>query len=57
MRHLYHTSYLKSQGISQQRRQKETAVTEYQNTTVSPGYDKTNTLMDTQQLWLPVVVV
>lgn len=57
MRHLYHTSSLKSQGISQKRRQKEPAVREYQNTTVFPGYDKTNTLVNTQQLWLPVVVV
>lgn len=56
MRHLYHTSSLESQGISQERRQKEPAVREYQNTAVSPGHDKINTLMDTQQLWLPVVV-
>lgn len=77
MRHLYHISSLKSQGISQSHEwvisitplplrvkeyhrrggKKKPVVREYQNTTVSPGHDKTNILRDTQQLWLPVVVV
>lgn len=53
---LSHLFPQESRNITEER-QKETAVREYQNTIVSPGHDKTNTLMDTQQLWLPVVVV